>query len=419
MTPCLLAPSGFGHNEPFWLAGRPDDPQRARLQAILAYPSRGAVCIGGGEIPPAEGTIVLFEADAFTHAGRLANAGIAPERMRYLPLLENYPWAYWDLWGWFEGRPDLHADLTTFEAFRHAADTSHYLGDQAGSARCWNDLVTRFSYWGAYRDRFAGVEAQVAMVHDGLADDASRRLYDLVYRSDPGALWSHFLTSIFGVFDYLEHGRPEPGETILNLGIFSGHELPAFLTLIGEDGLVYDVDPIGHDLLSDYTRTVLGTRPGRVHEVRLAAGSRNGIGYFHRNVDGQMSVVAPNHPGAEAFKIQPLDDYVEAAGIGSIDFVKIDVEGMEEGALAGLKRTLKRDRPTLSLAIYHYAEHFWGLPLMLMRELVDYDFYIDHFSPQRWETVLTAIPRERAKTAGFDDIVGLNKYCPISPSNAA
>ncbi len=68
---------------------------------------------------------------------------------------------------------------------------------------------------------------------------------------------------------------------------------------------------------------------------------------------------------------------------------------MELEALEGMRETLQRHRPTLSLAIYHEPEHLWRIPLRLMETLRDYRFHVSHTSPVRWETVLTAVPMER------------------------
>ncbi len=95
------------------------------------------------------------------------------------------------------------------------------------------------------------------------------------------------------------------------------------------------------------------------------------------------------------FETATIDDYVASARIPAVAFIKIDIEGMEFDALAGMQHTLSQHRPTISLAVYHEPDHLWRLPLLLMRTLRDYRFFLSHTSPARWETVLTAVPVER------------------------
>lgn len=46
----------------------------------------------------------------------------------------------------------------------------------------------------------------------------------------------------------------------------------------------------------------------------------------------------------------PVDDLIEEAGLGHVDLVSITTNGAEREILAGLKRTLERDRPYVCLA---------------------------------------------------------------------
>ena len=55
---------------------------------------------------------------------------------------------------------------------------------------------------------------------------------------------------------------------------------------------------------------------------------------------------------------ETVDALVERSGWGRCDFLKMDVEGAERGAVAGASATLRRDRPRLSIAVYHFATGF-------------------------------------------------------------
>ncbi|MDR3448346.1 MAG: FkbM family methyltransferase [Alphaproteobacteria bacterium] len=391
-------PAKLPVGEPYWIAGNPDNAMLSRIESIIAWASPLARYQGPGNTPAPNGTIILFEPDFLDRAAAFIREGVAPERIRCMPIPENYPWAFWDVWGWFDPRPDLRAQIASFAAYKHAVEACSYLGGAKMASRVndWQSLAESHLYWGQHREQLNSHKADMEKVSQRLADDHSREIFDLVLRSDPQELWTHFTHTVFRACDYLEHDGPRPGETVLNLGVFSGHELPYFLALV-DNGIIHNLDPLGHDLLSDYARKTLSTRPHNVRESRIAAGATHKMEYFKLYADGQMCLSSKGTPGADIiFYIQPLDEYVEVQKIEKVHFIKIDIEGMEPDALTGLQKTVQRDRPTLSLAIYHAPEHLWSLPLRLMSELENYDFYIDHFSPVRWETVLTAVPKERA-----------------------
>jgi FkbM family methyltransferase len=61
---------------------------------------------------------------------------------------------------------------------------------------------------------------------------------------------------------------------------------------------------------------------------------------------------------SEAAVETTLDALVDSLPWKRCDFLKMDIEGAERGAVAGAAETLKRDRPCLSLAVYHLASGY-------------------------------------------------------------
>jgi FkbM family methyltransferase len=59
----------------------------------------------------------------------------------------------------------------------------------------------------------------------------------------------------------------------------------------------------------------------------------------------------------QEIKLYSLDDYVEEQSIARVNFIKMDIEGAEVEAIEGARKTLFRDRPVLSIAVYHQYEN--------------------------------------------------------------
>ena len=48
-----------------------------------------------------------------------------------------------------------------------------------------------------------------------------------------------------------------------------------------------------------------------------------------------------------------IDEYVQANNINRVDFVKADIEGAERKMLEGMRKTIQKYHPLLSICSYH------------------------------------------------------------------
>jgi FkbM family methyltransferase len=97
---------------------------------------------------------------------------------------------------------------------------------------------------------------------------------------------------------------------------------------------------------------------------------------------------------------------VEVANIDGLSecegatFIKMDIEGAELAALEGAKQTILKNRPILTICIYHSNEDMLAIPEWMANNLENYSYYCRHHSWGGEETVLYAIPKEREKKKG-------------------
>lgn len=86
-----------------------------------------------------------------------------------------------------------------------------------------------------------------------------------------------------------------------------------------------------------------------------------------------------------------LDDALQG---WPVTHVKMDIEGAEPDALAGMKRLLTSSRPCLAICVYHRPKHLWTILLQIADLDLDYRFHLRCYGEQGFETVLYAIPTE-------------------------
>ena len=86
-------------------------------------------------------------------------------------------------------------------------------------------------------------------------------------------------------FEYLNYGVCR---TVLNGGVFEGFELPFLAVKLPEGAVVHNIDPLGHEFLSDYSRHWLGAAPIDWREHRLALAREPGEIMRRKSLDSQI-----------------------------------------------------------------------------------------------------------------------------------
>ena len=71
--------------------------------------------------------------------------------------------------------------------------------------------------------------------------------------------------------------------------------------------------------------------------------------------------------------------------------IKMDIEGSEKDALMGAANTIRRVKPKLAIAAYHFANDLWRLVNVIREINPEYKFYLRHYSETGLESVIYAV----------------------------
>jgi FkbM family methyltransferase len=190
---------------------------------------------------------------------------------------------------------------------------------------------------------------------------------------------------------YLHKVTLPPGGVVVEGGVFDGSNTVVFSRLIGPSGRCYGFDPWGEEFIRKSGR--LSAEEENIDIIPQALWDKEARLYVHRHAAGAYVDENPED-SVSCIQGTTIDGFAARKALQRLDLIKMDIEGGEQRALAGAKRSIERYRPQLAVCIYHSVEDLFGIPLRLGRELSDYRFHLYGYSPALGDIVLYAIPRE-------------------------
>jgi FkbM family methyltransferase len=156
---------------------------------------------------------------------------------------------------------------------------------------------------------------------------------------------------------YFKLRTPRRGDVVVDAGAWTGHFTIVAARLVGSQGGVIAIEP--QKVMCERLRRRLdrlGLWNVKVVESALfdsisviaaPRGTSSGFNVFEQACDTDDS---------ETVTLRTLDDILTTLGADRINFIKMDIEGAELEALAGMRVTLSSRHPFLAVASYHMRE---------------------------------------------------------------
>ncbi len=245
---------------------------------------------------------------------------------------------------------------------------------------------------------YASHASDVLRVHDLLHDEESKRQYE-----------GHLRWRILRDFAALPHGelhdqyfraelvRLIPDECFVDGGAFDGDSIRTFLRDRCEHFRqihAFEPDPRSYDALVKFTAALSPELGSKVKTWPFALSDRRGEARFSALGNHSSSIGGGDSGGTITVQTAALDELLPANS--RVTFVKLDLEGAETPALKGAEKTIVRDRPIVTVAVYHRPTDLLRLPLWLSEMCPRYRFHLRTHNRYGLDVVLYAIPIERA-----------------------
>ena len=223
-------------------------------------------------------------------------------------------------------------------------------------------------------------------VYDLMADDASKEMFVSLLKynvsGDVSYIWGNNLWD--APQEFYNHSKRH-----IDIGAYDGDTVSEYVLHNKDysDIIAFEPDKISFNKLS---KNPLGIR--NLTAVNAAAGAKKGLIAF----DSGKGRASHCGEGEGFIDCETVDNYcgfthIHAKGteVGSI---KIDAEGMDKEVIYGAVNTIYVCKCHLSVALYHRAEDYIDLPLLLRKHNPNYKFYLrkKEYVPS-WDVFLYAI----------------------------
>ena len=160
----------------------------------------------------------------------------------------------------------------------------------------------------------------------------------------------------FGVYEKAETAFIErtlrPGMTVLDVGANIGYYTAMAARRVGPTGRVIALEP-DPESFKYLEQTIAANEVGNVVAFQCAAADREAKMTLHISEDnrGDNRLYEPDPKWPKvSVAARPADELLKEAGVETVDFIKIDVQGFEASVIAGLKTTLDQSESLTLIA---------------------------------------------------------------------
>lgn len=165
---------------------------------------------------------------------------------------------------------------------------------------------------------------------------------------------------------YFHSYRPGTNDTCIDLGAGIGTECISMSKMVGPNGRVYAIEasPLVYKILNS---NILENKLENVSSFNVAIADRNGKIRISDEPNEHISNSVWTNQGVEVDALT-IDDFIDRLGAGTIDFLKVNIEGAEKLMISRFKNIEKVRH--VAISCHDFLGRRTGDPQLFTRDLV-------------------------------------------------
>ncbi len=167
-------------------------------------------------------------------------------------------------------------------------------------------------------------------------------------------------------------------KTFVDVGSYTGDTIKDLIKIYGENYkkiYCFEITPSTCKKLKENLSNL-----NNITIINKAVSEKQGYLYLEENKESSGNRVLES--GEEKIESTTIDGEISE----KIDYIKMDIEGAEQKALAGCKNHIKKDKPNLLISVYHNNEDLYKIPKQISAFCKDYKFYLRYYGGPLYAT---------------------------------
>lgn len=234
-------------------------------------------------------------------------------------------------------------------------------------------------------------------IYNTLEDEKSKETYkNLLTARNNGCL--DLYVDVFTTPQYFQEDiyKFNEDDIFLDIGAFTGDTIEEYVKLTnGKYKKIIAFEPC-----EKFYKNILKLQEkyDNIELVKKGASNKQDVLEFNDNVSGYFVDSNMSEGVIGYFEQQNmLSTQIEVDKIDNllngekVTIIKMDIEGYEMNALEGAVKTIKQNKPTLAICIYHKFTDFIDIPKFILDLNLGYKLYLRHHDTTLSESVLYAV----------------------------